>query len=90
MEFEYSKLRGRITEIFGTQFEFAKEMKMSERTLSLKLQGRRPWKQTDIRKAIDLLKLSESEIPTYFFTQKVQRIEPFVAQGDTYERNQNL
>lgn len=72
MAFNYDRLRGRIVEIFGTQYRFAKEMGWSERTLSLKMNGSRPWKQPDICKAIKLLKLKEEDIPSYFFTLKVQ------------------
>lgn len=75
MAFDYRKLRGRIVEIFGSQSEFAKAMKWSERTLSLKMTGKRPWKQRDICKAIELLELSEEDIPAYFFKVDVQRIE---------------
>ena len=75
MAFNYDKLSGRIVEIFGTRYRFAKEMGWSERTLSLKMQGDRAWKQTDICLAIKLLKLDESDIPVYFFTPKVQKIE---------------
>lgn len=73
MAFNYDRLRGRIVEIFGTQYRFAKEMGWSERTLSLKMNGSRPWKQPDICKAIRLLKLKEEDIPSYFFTPKVQK-----------------
>lgn len=75
MAFNYSKLSGRIVEIFGTRYRFADEMGWSERTLSLKMQGRRPWKQADICRAIKLLKLNESDIPTYFFTLEIQNNE---------------
>lgn len=74
MAFNYDKLRGRIVEIFGTQYKFAKEMGWSERTLSLKMNGSRSWKQPDICKAIQLLKLKEEDIPSYFFTPKVRNI----------------
>ena len=37
LEYNYSKLRGRIVEIFETQQNFAKEMGWSEHTLSSKL-----------------------------------------------------
>ena len=36
MSFNYSKLRGRIIEKFGTQGCFARKLGVSERTLSLK------------------------------------------------------
>lgn len=75
MAFNYSKLRGRIVEKFGCQSEFAKEMMWSERTLSLKLNGKVPWKQTDILNAVSLLELSEDDIQEYFFTIEVQNIE---------------
>lgn len=74
MAFNYSKLKGRIVEIFGSQISFAKAMEWSERTLSLKLNGKVSWKQTDIAKAIRLLKLSDSDIQDYFFTMEVQNI----------------
>ena len=39
MAFDYSKLRGKIIELFGTQACFAAAMGWSERTLSLKMNG---------------------------------------------------
>lgn len=72
MAFNYSKLKGKIVEVFGSQSEFAKAMDWSERTLSLKMNGKVPWKQPDILKAISLLNLSESDIQEYFFTMEVQ------------------
>lgn len=74
MAFNYSKLKGKIIEIFGTQYKFAKAMGWSERTLSLKMNGNRPWKQPDICKAIRLLNLTEEDIPIYFFAPEVQNI----------------
>lgn len=73
MAFDYNKLRGRIVELFGNQGEFAKAMNWSERTLSLKMNGKVSWKQTDIVKAVELLKLSDNDIKPYFFTLKVQK-----------------
>lgn len=75
MAFDYSKLSGRIVEIFETRYKFAKAMGWSERTLSLKMNGCRTWKQPDICKAIHLLRLTEKDIPTYFFKPKVQNNE---------------
>ena len=75
MSFNYNKLRGKITEVFGTQSCFAVAMGWSERTLSLKLNGERAWKQPDICKAIQLLYLDKENIAEYFFTPKVQNIE---------------
>lgn len=75
MAFDYSKLRGKIVEIFNTQSCFAIAMGWSERTLSLKMNGIRAWKQPDICQAVKLLGLSDEDIPAYFFTIKVQSIE---------------
>ena len=75
MAFNYSKLSGKIVEVFGTRYNFAKAMNWSERTLSLKMSSIRTWKQPDICKAIKLLNLTEDDIPTYFFTLEVQNFE---------------
>ena len=72
MAFNYQKLLGRITEKLGSQSEFARRMELSERTISLKLKGKVPFKQTEIIKASDVLEIDPSEISTYFFTVIVQ------------------
>ena len=74
MAFNYNKLKGRIVEVFGSQIEFAKAMDWSERTLSLKINGKVAWKQNDIVKSVRLLNLSEGDIQEYFFTMEVQNI----------------
>nr|DAV36458.1 MAG TPA: Protein of unknown function (DUF739) [Caudoviricetes sp.] len=50
-------------------------MKLSERTMSLKMLGRVEWKQSEIQKAVALLGLADKDICSYFFTLKVQNIE---------------
>lgn len=72
MAYDYSKLLGRIIEKFNTQSAFANAMGISERTLSLKLNNRVPFKQTEIQYACKLLDIEVDEIPSYFFTMKVQ------------------
>ena len=47
-------------------------MGLSERTVSLKLNNNVPFKQTDIEKAKEVLKLSDNDIQSYFFTRNVQ------------------
>lgn len=73
--FDYSKLRGRIVEKFGTQGNFADAMEWSERTMSLKMSGKVPWGQPDIVKATELLGLEYEDISTYFFTPSVKNFE---------------
>ena len=70
--YDYSKLKGRIVESFGSQTKFAKAMKMSERTLSFKISGKVSWKQREIVEAISLLGLEKDDIQEYFFTIEVQ------------------
>lgn len=74
MERDYRKLRGKIVEVCETQAEFARRMGVSERTISLKLNGKIDFTQSDIMKAVMLLNLVDEEIPSYFFTNKVQFI----------------
>lgn len=73
--FNYNKLSNKITEIFSCDVNFAIKMGFSERTLSLKLNNKSEWKQTEIIKACNLLDIEISEIDVYFFTLKVQTIE---------------
>ncbi len=74
MAFDYSKLRGRIVEKYGSQSDFAKAFGCSERTLSLKMNGKISWKQSEMLKALSLLGLSGEDIHDYFFTLEVQNI----------------
>ena len=71
MPIDYSKLKGKIVEILGSQRAFAKVMGMSERSCSLKITGQRAFTQTEIVKAIQVLGLKEEEIANYFFKEKV-------------------
>lgn len=72
MKYDYSKLRGKIVEKYKTISQFAKEIGISERTLSLKLNNQRQFKQSEIEQCRKSLGLKDSEIQTYFFTKKVQ------------------
>ena len=72
MSFDYSRLNGRIVEKYGTQYNFAIALGISERSLSLKLNNKVSWKDKDIEKARRLLGIKEQDISKYFFTEKVQ------------------
>ena len=69
---DFSKLRGRITEKLGTESKFAKPMGMSPRTLSMKLNGLREFKPSEIILALEKLELPVESVGEYFFTLKVQ------------------
>ena len=70
MEYDYSKLIGRIIEVCGTRREFARRMGFSENSCSKKLRGIQPFKQAQIDRAADLLGIPGKEIQTYFFNRK--------------------
>ena len=67
MPYNYKKLLGRIVEKIGTQSCFADKMELSERTISLKLNGKVSWKQSEIAKACEVLEIKDEDIPAYFF-----------------------
>lgn len=67
MPYNYSKLLGRITEKIGTQSNFAEAIGLSERSVSLKLNGKVGWKQNEIAKICEVLEIEPNDIPAYFF-----------------------
>ena len=72
MEYDYSKLNGKIREVFGKCAAFAMAMGLSERSLSLKLNNKRSWKQPEIDRACELLGILPVDVWDYFFVRKVQ------------------
>ena len=73
--FDFSKLRGRIKEVYGTQTAFAIAMLMNEATLSNKLNNNVEFSPKEIVRACLLLSIKLEEIDIYFFTFKVQKNE---------------
>lgn len=73
MQFDYSKLLGRMTEFGYTQDSLAKEIGISAATMSLKLNNRSFFGQKEIRAICKVLKICVSEIGVYFFTPKVRK-----------------
>ena len=71
MAFNYSKLRGKVKEIFNTQEDFSKALGIGTVSLSQKLNNKSEWSQQEINKAVELLKIEDSEISVYFFTEEV-------------------
>lgn len=67
MPYNYSKLLGRIVEKVGTQSCFADKMGLSERSVSMKLNGKVGWKQSEIADACKVLEIRDCDIPAYFF-----------------------
>ena len=73
--FDFSKLRGRIKEIYGTQTAFAVAMLMNEATLSNKLNNNVEFSPKEILRACLLLSIELKDVNIYFFTLKVQKNE---------------
>lgn len=48
MPYSYKKLLGKIVEVYGTQAKFAEALNLSERLVSLKLNGKVEWKQGEM------------------------------------------
>lgn len=70
MAFDFSKLRGRIVEKFGSCARFAAAMGHSKVWLSSRLNNVVPWKAEEMREAAALLGIAPEDIPAYFFTPK--------------------
>ena len=70
VKFDYSRLKGRIIERFGTASAFASAMGFKPNMLTSRLKNETPWKDQDILTACKLLCISPEEIPAYFFTPK--------------------
>lgn len=70
-KYNYSKLRGRIIEKFGTLSRFAEELGTSLVVVSNKLQNKTGFSRADIEKWAGLLDISGNEYDLYFFTKEV-------------------
>lgn len=64
----YSKLRGKIREVFGTQEAFAEKMGIDTSTLSFKLNNKSDFTVGEVVKACQLLGVEAEEAYLYFFT----------------------
>lgn len=73
MQFDYSALKGRIKEKCGNQYAFAYAMGLSERTISLKLNNERSWRDKEMIRASEILDIDLKDIQKYFFTPEVQK-----------------
>lgn len=72
MEFDFSKLLGRIVEKFGTRSAFAAAMGMAESALSNRFSNKVHFDADEIYRACELLDIDPQDIPVYFFTAKVR------------------
>ena len=70
MDYDYSKLKGKIREVYGTQDAFANAVGMGKTSLSFKLNNKSEWTQEEMTRAMDLLNIPHKSVRTYFFTHK--------------------
>lgn len=75
MRISVAKLRGRIVEIFGTIEAFSEKAGCSRAFISSYLNHRSYLNQATIIKWARLLRITDEEMPTYFFTVEVDEME---------------
>lgn len=75
IEFDYNKLKGKIKEEIGTQTKLAKGLKIDETTMSNKLNNNTYFTQVEVINMCTILNINYSDIPKYFFNQKVRENE---------------
>ena len=66
----YTKLRGKIVEVFRTQAAFADALGINKATLNGKLNNRSQWTADEIAKSCDLLGIQLCDAHEYFFCSK--------------------
>lgn len=71
MEYDYSKLAGRITEKFKSNCKFAEALGISDSSISAKLNNKTSFSQREILDSIELLDIPVEELKGYFFKQKI-------------------
>ena len=69
-EYDYSDLRLRISEKFGTITKFASAMGCTKGAISQKLTNKVEWSQGDILKACDLLDIPNDQVAAFFIKLK--------------------
>lgn len=74
MQFDYSKLLGRIRERGMTQEILAHKIGINAATLSVKLNNKAFFTQLEMLAICEVLEICLVEIGIYFFTPKVQKI----------------
>ena len=75
MEFDYSKLLGRIRELGYTQKTLAAVVKMSVSQLNQCLKNKANFKHAKILEICNVLDIQSSEIGVYFYTLKTRKTE---------------
>jgi hypothetical protein len=72
--YDYSKLKGRIVEKFGTIAEFSTHLSISKVSLSMKLNNKIEISRKDIMEWSKLLDIVPEEYGYFYFNQKLNEI----------------
>lgn len=74
IEYDFSKLRGRIKEKLGYEAIFAEKISISPASLSSKFNNKSDFTATEISEAIseEVLDIPLDEVGVYFFTRKLE------------------
>ena len=70
VQFDYSRLRGRIVERYGTLRAFVNELPIGSVAFTQKMKGRVAFKNDEIITMAEKLDIGKNEIPDYFFCLK--------------------
>lgn len=68
MPYSYNKLRGKITEVCGSQAKFADKVGLSQNSVSRKLNCNTGFSQSDMIEWGAILGIPQEEYGTYFFS----------------------
>lgn len=73
--FDYSKLKGKIKEVFNTIENYSVAVKRSTTSINKKLTNKVPFTQTEILLSAEVLGIPLTDIAEYFFTVKVAKTQ---------------
>jgi hypothetical protein len=73
--FDFSKLRGRIKEFYGSEQKFSKKVKISASSLSSKLNNKTYFNSSEVVNLSKALEIPDDEVNVYFFRKKVRKTE---------------
>lgn len=70
-QYDYSKLLGRMKEKGYTQESLARKLGISPCSLNLSLNNKRDFKQDEMLKTCEILGISTSKLPEFFYAHKL-------------------
>ena len=73
LAYDYSKIKGKIKEVCGTQHDFAQALGLSDTSLSYKLNNISSFTRDELDIAVRVLNLKKDEIWDVFFTREVEK-----------------